>query len=169
MKLRPSKYEYYLSIAKAIGQRSTCLRARFGAIIVKDDVIVSSGYVGAPRKVRDCLEIGICLKDMVGAPHGKGYDFCNSVHAEANAVINAARSGASILNGIMFMHGEDPKTGKPVEAMPCTFCRRLLINAGIQKIVFMRADGAMGEYSIDQWVQEETESHLKKIETHRKS
>lgn len=165
---RPSKDEYYLQIAHAISQRSTCLRSRYGAIIVKNDVIVSSGYNGAARKVKDCLEIGFCLKDKMELPHGSGYDACLSVHAEANAVVNAARSGANIFGGIMFISGEDCKTGKIVEARPCTFCRRLLINTGIEKVVFKKPDGSVGEYNIEEWVRDETGSHLKKIREHKK-
>lgn len=168
MPARPSKDEYYLQIAHAISQRSTCLRSRYGAIIVKNDVIVSSGYNGAARKVKDCLELGVCLKDEMKMPHFSGYDACHSVHAEANSVVNAARSGANVFGGTMFVSGEDSKTGKIVEARPCTFCRRLLINTGIEKVVFRKPDGSIGEYNIDEWIRDETDGHLKKIRDNKK-
>lgn len=154
--MRVSKTEYYLEIARAIAQRSTCLRAKFGAIIVKNDVIVSSGYNGAARKVKECPEFGICLKEELKLPHGSGYDVCPGVHAEANAIVNAARSGANVLGGVMFIHGEDPNTKQVVEAKPCTFCRRLLINAGIEKVFYKKQDGSIGEYNIHEWIRDES-------------
>jgi len=163
---RPSVHEYFLELARAVSLRATCLRARFGAVIVKDGVVLSSGYNGAARKVKDCLDFGICLKDEVGAPHGGGYDFCNAVHAEANAVVNAARSGAKILGGTMYLSGEDLK-GNIVEAMPCTFCRRLLINAGIEKIVYKKSDGSIGEYEISEWIRDESLAHQQKIQQNK--
>ena len=84
--MRPSKKEHYLNIAREVAQRSTCFRRKFGAIIVKDDVIVATGYVGAPRKTQDCFERGECLRDKMGTPHGQRYELCRSVHAEQNCV-----------------------------------------------------------------------------------
>jgi dCMP deaminase len=162
---RPSMDEYFLELARVVGLRSTCLRRKFGAVIVKDGVVLSSGYNGAARKVRDCLEVGLCLKEAVGAPHGEGYDVCPAVHAEANAIVNAARSGVSIVGGIMYLHGQDLQ-GRVVEGKPCTFCRRLLINSGIEKIVFKREDGSLGYYDIKEWVRDESLDHQRKIQQH---
>ena len=103
---RPSKNRYYLSIAKQVAQKSTCFTVKGGAIIVKEDVIVSTGYIGAPRKTKDCFDRGECLRRKLNIPHGERYELCRSVHSEQNAIINAARSGVSLLGGDMFIHGE---------------------------------------------------------------
>ena len=102
---RISKDEYYLGIAREVARRSTCFRRSIGAIIVRDDQIISTGYVGAPRKTRDSVEHGFCLRDRLGIPHGQRYELCRSVHAEQNAIINAARAGVSLLGGDMYIFG----------------------------------------------------------------
>jgi len=105
---RISKDEYYLGIAREVSRRSTCFRRAIGAIIVRDDQIISTGYVGAPRKTKDSLEHGFCLRDQLNIPHGQRYELCRSVHAEQNAIINAARAGVSLLGGDMFIFGSEP-------------------------------------------------------------
>ena len=102
---RTTKGEYYLGIAREVARRSTCWRRSIGAIIVRDDQIISAGYVGAPRKTRDSVEHGFCLRDRLGIPHGQRYELCRSVHAEQNAIINAARAGVSLLGGDMYIFG----------------------------------------------------------------
>ena len=92
-----SKDEYYLNIAREVALKSTCYRANIGCLIVKDDQIIATGYIGAPRKTKDCFEHGNCLRTMLGLPHGQRYELCRSVHAEQNAIINAARAGVSLL------------------------------------------------------------------------
>ena len=154
--MRPPKDDYYLGIAKSVCSRAACSRRRFGAIVVRDDVIVSTGYNGAARKVKDCLEWGECLKDKVGAPSGRGYDYCIAVHAEENAIINAARNGTSVLGGVMYLYGEDYGDGSIWEAKPCERCRRAIINAGIREVVTRRADGSIGRYDPQDWVGEDT-------------
>lgn len=124
IKPRPSKDQYYLNIAKEVAQRSTCFRARYGAIIVKNDQIVAAGYVGAPRGTKDCLERGYCLRDELKIPHGTQYEICRSVHSEANAIINAARAGVSLLDGTLYLYAENGKTGDKVEAIPCYICKK---------------------------------------------
>ncbi len=159
---RPSKNEYYLDIAKAVSERSTCLRRRYGAVVVKDDVIVSTGYNGAPRGVVNCSEIG-CLKDLVGAPHFSGYDYCIGVHAEENAIINAARYGAKVLGGILYLYGEDAKTNEVCEGLPCPRCRRVLINAGITNVITKRADGYIINFNVQTWIDEESKNYKQKV------
>ena len=105
--MRPTKDSYYLMIAKEVAMRSTCLRCKHGAIIVKDDQIVATGYVGAPRKTKDCFERKKCLRDHLKIPHGQRYELCRSVHSEMNCLINAARSGASVFRGNMFIYNQD--------------------------------------------------------------
>ncbi|HUV81099.1 MAG TPA: hypothetical protein VMW21_01065, partial [Patescibacteria group bacterium] len=106
---RPTKDEYYLSIAKKVGERSTCFRNRGGAIIVREDQIVATGYIGAPRKTKDCFERGECLRDKLKIPHGTRYEMCRSVHAEQNAIINAARAGVSLFGGDIYIYCQNPK------------------------------------------------------------
>src|SRR5512137_3067245 len=116
---RSSKDLYYLGIAREVARRSTCWRRVIGAIIVRDDQIISTGYVGAPRKTRDSIEHGYCLRDRLGIPHGQRYELCRSVHAEQNAIINAARAGVSLLGGDMYVYGIDTAANKRIDAFPC--------------------------------------------------
>jgi len=104
--MRPSKEKYYLNIAKEVAQRSTCFRVKIGTIIVRDDVVLATGYVGAPRKTKDCFERENCLRDQLKIPHGQRYELCRSVHSEMNCLINAARSGASVFRGDMFIYNQ---------------------------------------------------------------
>jgi dCMP deaminase len=151
---RPSKDQYYLNIAKEVAQRGTCFRAKYGAIIVRDDQIVSAGYVGAPRGTKDCLERGYCLRDEFKIPHGTQYEACRSVHAEANAIINAARAGVNLLNGTLYLYSENGKTGERVDAMPCYICKKMIINAGLSKFVGSSYDGFLRVFHVEDWVAE---------------
>lgn len=135
MPKRPSKDEYYLKIAKQVGLRSTCFRNRGGAIIVRDDQIIATGYIGAPRKTKDCLERNECLRDKLSIPHGKQYEMCRSVHAEMNAIINAARAGVSVLGADIYNSFDNPKDGTPRDSFPCFICKKMIINSGIKRIV----------------------------------
>jgi len=161
MEKRPTKDEYYLKIAEAVALRSTCLRRKYGAIIVKQDTIVSTGYNGPARGVINCLEVG-CIKDKLNLPHGSHYEDCPAVHAEENAVVNAARSGASVFGGTLYITGVD-KDGKFVEAMPCDRCKRILINAGIEKVVIRKSDGSIKYIQVSDWILEDSNSYLKKL------
>ncbi len=153
MKKRPPKDKYYLNIAKEIAQRSTCFRMKFGAIIVKDDAIVATGYVGAPRKTRDCFERGVCLRDEMKIPHGQRYELCRSVHSEQNCLINAARSGVSVLGGDMFIYCENIQ-GKVADAFPCFICKKMLINAGLNRVVCSTNDGEYRIFNVQDWVKD---------------
>lgn len=137
---RPSKDAYYLSIAKAVSARSTCLRRRYGAILVREDAIVASGYNGAPRGMENCSDKGRCRREELGCAHGERYELCVAVHAENNAVINAARAGVSVPGSTLYLYGEDAGTGKPVDAEPCLMCGRVIRNAGIIRIVGSRKE-----------------------------
>jgi len=138
--MRPSKEQYYLNIAKEIAQRSTCFRQKAAAILIKNDTIISSGYIGAPRKTKDCLERGECLRDKLKIPHGQQYECCRSVHAEQNAFLNACRSGNSVLGADMFLWAEDGK-GNPLDAFPCYICKKMIMNAGINHFVGSKKQG----------------------------
>ena len=131
---RIDKNNYYLDLAEAALERSTCLRRKWGAVIVKDDEIVSTGYNGAPRGRQNCTDIGTCIREELNIPRGERYELCRSVHAEQNAIISAPRK--DMLGATLYITGVDAKTGKYVEnGMPCAMCKRFIINAGIAKIV----------------------------------
>jgi len=152
--MRPSKDEYYLDIAKAVSQRSTCFRLEGGAVIIKNDQIVSTGYLGAPRGTKDSLERGFCLRDKLKIPHGQRYELCRSVHAEQNAIINAARVGVSLLNGDMYIYASDPKDGKKIDSFPCFICKKMIINAGLNRVICSTKEGGMEIFKIKDWVRD---------------
>jgi len=128
LKKRISKDEYYLGIAKEVSKRCTCLRRRIGAVIVREDQIIATGYVGAPRKTKDCFRHGFCLRDKLNIPSGHRYELCRSVHAENNAIISAARAGVSLLGGTMYIWASNYGKDKPIDAFPCFICKKAIIN-----------------------------------------
>lgn len=128
---RIDKVNYYLNIAEAVSQRSSCLRRQYGAIIVKDDEIISTGYNGAPRGCGNCVDKGFCLRQELNIPQGERYDLCESVHAEANAIISADRK--SMLGSTLFLVGRNK--GSLIDAEPCKMCSKLIINAGISRVI----------------------------------
>ena len=131
---RVSKHNYYLDIAQTVAERCTCLRKKFGAIIVKDDVIVSTGYNGAPRGRKNCNDLKDCIRDRLNIPRGERYEMCRSVHAEANAIIAAARE--RMLGATLYMVCISPQTGEIFEGTnSCMMCKRQIINAGITTVI----------------------------------
>ncbi len=131
---RVSKHNYYLDIAETVSERSTCLRRRYGSIIVKNDVIVSTGYNGAPRGRKNCCELGFCERERRGIPHGERYELCRSVHAEANAIISASRE--QMLGSTLYICCTDPSDGSVVAGTEnCMMCKRQIINAGIDTVI----------------------------------
>lgn len=160
-KNRPSKDQYYLDIAKQVSERSTCFRAKGGAIIVRGDQLISSGYIGAPRKTKDCFERGNCLRDELKVPHGQRYELCRSVHSEANAIINAARAGVSLFGGDLYLHTRD-RNNKVVDTTPCFFCKRMIINAGIERVICSSSDPKKGfnVFNVADWVKEWQEGDI---------
>ena len=151
---RTPKDLYYLGIAREVSTRSTCFRRMIGSLIVRDDQIISTGYVGAPRKTRDSLEHGFCLRDRLGIPHGQRYELCRSVHAEQNAIINAARAGVSLLGGDMYIYGSAPGDGGPINAIPCYICKKMLINCGLGRVVCSTADGGHAVFRVEDWIRD---------------
>lgn len=131
---RITKDQYYLNIAKEVAQRSTCLRRKYGAVIVNNDEIVATGYNGAPRGETNCLDIGMCKRETMCIPKGERYELCRSVHAEMNAIISAARK--DMIGGTIYITGleSDDSYANPA---PCIICRRLIVNAGINKCIGM--------------------------------
>ncbi len=148
---RISKENYYLDMAEVALERSTCLRRKWGAIIVKNDEIVASGYNGAPRGRKNCDDIGYCTREKMNIPRGERYELCRSVHAEANAIISAARS--DILDGILYMVGVEAKTHEYVKnARPCAMCKRMIINSGIKKIVVRNSKEEYEEIEVQSFI-----------------
>lgn len=136
---RVDKTNYYLDIAQTVAARGTCLRRNFGAIIVKNDQILSTGYVGAPRGRQNCCDLGYCMREKMGIPRGERYELCRSVHAEANAIIAAART--DMLDSTLYLVGIEYSNGEYVKnANPCAMCKRLIINAGIKTVVVRDTD-----------------------------
>ncbi len=151
---RPSREEYYLRLAEEVSARSTCRRKHFGAVIVKDDQIISTGYNGAPRGTPNCLEMGACPRDAAGIPAGQRYELCRSVHAEANAIIHAARR--EMLGGTLYLACLDGKTGALVSGTkPCQMCTRLVINAGLAEVLVREAPARFTRYLVADWVRED--------------
>lgn len=154
LNVRPSKEEYYLNIASQVAERGTCLRRKFGAVIVKDDQIISTGYVGAPRGTKNCCDIGLCPREAAHIPPGERYELCRSVHAEANAIIHASR--LDMLGATLYLACIDAKTGEyTAGTRPCRMCTRLIINAGFEKVVVREKPGEFTEYLVADWVWEE--------------
>ena len=131
---RRDKINYYLDIAQTVAERSTCLRRCYGAILVKSDEIISTGYNGAPRGRKNCADLGVCTREEMKIPSGQRYELCRSVHAEANCIISAARRDS--LGATLYLACRDPATGELLPgSTSCSMCRRLIINAGIAKVV----------------------------------
>ena len=151
---RVSKENYYLDIAETVIGRSTCLRRRYGAIIVKNDEIISTGYNGAPRERKNCVDLGHCSREELNVPRGERYELCRSVHAEANAIISAARR--DMVGGTLYLAGKDAATGEILsDATSCAMCRRLIINAGLKKVVIRTSPTAYTSVDVQDWVEEE--------------
>ncbi len=130
---RKTKINYYLDVAEAIIDRGTCIRRNFGAIIVKNDEIISTGYVGAPRGRKNCCDLGYCTREKLNIPRGERYELCRSVHAEQNAIISAERS--KMIDSTLYLVGKNYSDGTYVEkSNPCSLCKKMIINAGIKDI-----------------------------------
>lgn len=134
MKTRPSKDDYYLGIAEAVAKRSTCIRRQYGAVIVKNDEIISTGYNGAPRNMDNCINLQYCYRETNNIPHGKEYESCVAVHAEQNAIISASRR--DMIGSTLYLVGFD-MSGRldATDVAPCKICEKMIINAGIERIV----------------------------------
>ncbi len=149
---RVSKINYYLDIAQTVGERSTCLRRRFGAIIVKNDVIISTGYNGAPRGRKNCSDLGTCYRDKLNIPRGERYELCRSVHAEANAIIAAPRD--QMLGATLYMCCTDPADGAVMGGTcSCMMCKRMVINAGIETVIVRENGTEYTEYKVSDWIE----------------
>ena len=151
---RISKENYYLDIAETVLERATCLRRVYGAIIVKNDEIISTGYNGAPRGRANCVDMGYCSREVMRVPRGQRYELCRSVHAEANAIISAARR--DMVGGTLYLVGRDAQTGELLtDATSCAMCRKLIINAGIDRVVIRRTKTDFEVVPVSDWVAED--------------
>ena len=151
---RISKENYYLDIAETVLKRATCLRRCYGAIIVKNDEIIATGYNGAPRGRRNCVDLGYCTREQMQVPRGERYELCRSVHAEANAIISAARR--DMVGGTLYLVGRDAQTRELLgDATSCSMCRRLVINAGLKEVVIRRTATEFDVVPVRDWVYED--------------
>lgn len=148
---RRDKHNYYLDIAEMVLERGTCLRRRYGAIIVKNDQIISTGYAGAPRGRKNCSYLGWCRREKLGVPRGERYELCRSVHAEANAIINAARE--NMIDSTLYLVGKECDTGDYVKnGNCCSMCKRLVINAGIKMVVIRDDPKKFRIVNVEDWI-----------------
>ena len=148
---RTSKENYYLDIAQTVAERSTCLRKHFGAIIVKNDIIISTGYNGTPRGRKNCSDINYCMRDELNIPRGERYELCRSVHAEANAIISASRR--DMLGSTLYLVGRDSVTHELLhDATSCSMCRRQIINAGITRVIIRTGDEDFRTVEVSDWI-----------------
>lgn len=148
---RRDKINYYLDLAETVSQRCTCLRRHYGAVIVKDDEVISTGYVGAPRGRQNCTDLGYCLRQKMGIPRGERYELCRSVHAEANAIISASRK--DMLGSTLYLVGVEMDTGDYVKnGICCSMCKRMVINAGIERVVVRDDSENYRIVNVSDWV-----------------
>ncbi len=148
---RPDKINYYLDIAQTVALRGTCIRRKFGAIIVKNDSIISTGYAGAPRGRKNCCDLQYCQREKLNIPRGERYELCRSVHAEANAIISASRE--NMIGSTLFLACIDYKTNTLVNGTsPCQMCRRMIINAGIDTVVVRDTADTYRVITVSEWI-----------------
>lgn len=151
---RQDKENYYLDIAQTVLARSTCLRRQYGAIIVKNDEIISTGYNGAPRGRKNCNDLQFCTRMAMKIPSGERYELCRSVHAEANAIISASRS--ELLGSTLYMTCMDPSTQTLISgSSSCSMCRRLIINAGIDRVIIRESPSEFSVVDVNEWIDED--------------
>lgn len=149
---RTNKQNYYLDIADSVLNRATCLRRKYGAIIVRNDEIISTGYNGAPRGRRNCSDMGFCARESLKIPSGERYELCRSVHAEANAIISASRR--DMIGATLYLVGRNSQTNELLpDAMSCTMCKRLIINAGIDRVVIRTSPTEYITIPVSDWIE----------------
>ena len=151
---RRDKRNYYLDIAQTVAERGTCLRRNYGAIIVNNDEIVSTGYVGAPRGRKNCSDLGTCVRCELQIPRGERYEICRSVHAEANAIISAPRR--DMLGATLYLVGLEAEDGSIVaNSNCCAMCKRMVINAGIIEVVIRDTNDEYRVIDVQSWIDDD--------------
>lgn len=156
---RRDKINYYLDIAETVLERGTCIRRNFGAVIVKNDQIISTGYTGAPRGRANCSDLGTCSRDNLNVPKGQRYELCRSVHAEANAIIDAPRN--DMIDSTLYLSCHDAKTGELYgEIEPCMMCKRLILNAGIKTVIIRKTKNEFITITTSNWIENDDSMDL---------
>jgi len=151
---RRDKYNYYLDIAETVLERGTCLRRNYGAIIVKHDEIISTGYSGAPRARKNCCDLGYCIRQKLNIPRGQNYEKCRSVHAEANCIISASRR--DMIGATLYLVGKDMESGEYVlDANSCSMCKRLILNAGIERVIIRDTADRYRAIEVSKWIEDD--------------
>lgn len=149
---RSNKNNYYLNIAEEVSKRGTCLRNNYGSVIVKNDEIISTGYTGAPRKRKNCCDLGYCRRKKNNTPSGAGYEKCRSVHSEQNAIINASRE--RMIGSTLYLVGINARNYEYKQnAEPCTLCKRMIINAGIEAVVIRKTKTEYIAIKVSEWIE----------------
>lgn len=148
---RPSKISYYLNIAKEVSTRATCLRRKYGAVLIKNDVIISTGYNGSPRGTKNCIDMNECRREKLNIPRGQCYEMCRSLHAEQNCIINASRN--DMIDSDLYLYGVDVVTNEIVNELDsCQLCKKMIINAGIKRVIFARPNNQYEVKEVSEWV-----------------
>lgn len=148
---RRDKINYYLDLAEVVAQRGTCLRRHYGAVIVKNDEVISTGYAGAPRGRKNCTDVGHCIREELKIPRGERYELCRSVHAEANAIISASRN--EMIGGSLFLCGVDAVTGDYIlNSNSCSMCKRFIINAGLVTVYVRDTKNEYRKIPVQDWI-----------------
>lgn len=148
---RRDKVNYYLDLAEVVSKRGTCRRRRYGAVIVKNDEVISTGYVGAPRGRKNCTDLGYCVREQLQIPRGERYELCRSVHAEANAIISASRD--KMIGSTLYLCGVEVKDGSYIaHSSSCSMCKRMIINAGIEKVIIRDTVDDYRVIDVQEWI-----------------
>lgn len=151
---RRDKINYYLDLAEIVSQRSTCLRRHYGAVIVQNDEVISTGYVGAPRGRKNCTDLHYCVRQKLEVPRGERYELCRSVHAEANAIISSSRN--KMLGSTLYLVGIECDTGEYVKnASSCSMCKRQIINAGIAHVIIRDTKNDYRIVHVQKWIDDD--------------
>lgn len=150
--MRKDKINYYLDIADVVSNQGTCLRRRYGAVIVKNDEIISTGYVGAPRGRKNCCDLKYCMRQKLNIPRGERYEMCRSVHAEANAIISAERS--KMIDSTLYLSGREVDSNELIKnSICCSMCKRMVINAGIKTVIVRDTATEYRVINVEDWIE----------------
>ena len=152
---RVDKHNYYLDIADSVLERSTCLRRMYGAVLVNNDEIISTGYNGAPRGRKNCSDIGGCIRIKMNIPRGERYEICRSIHSELNAIISASRK--DMIGATLYLSGKEANSGEYIkDANCCSMCKRAIINAGISKVIIRGDKTYYRRINVQEWIDDES-------------
>ena len=157
---RRDKRNYYLDLAQTVAKRGTCLRRLYGAVIVKNDEVISTGYVGAPRGRKNCSDLGYCIRAELKIPRGERYELCRSVHAEANAIISASRD--KMIDATLYLTGVEPDGSYVSNSCCCSMCKRMVINAGIREVVIRDTENEYRVIPVSEWIENDESLEGKK-------